>query len=107
MQWFWILPVALLVAYVAMTGNVRRMGYGVLIASGLLALFLMTGEGLLAPNLSDTAFAGATDDIWNVLTAYLARAAWITFGVGAALIVVGFFVGGREQPTDAGAAPLS
>ena len=107
MQWFWILPVALLVAYVAMTGNVRRMGYGVLIAAGLLALFLMTGEGLLAPNLSDTAFAGATDDIWNVLTAYLARAAWITFGVGAALIVVGFFVGGREQPTDAGAAPLS
>ena len=101
MQWFWILPVALLVVYVAMTGNVRRMGYGVLIASGLLALFLMTGEGLLAPSLSDTAFAGATDDIWNGLTAYLARAAWITFGVGAALIIVGFFVGGRKQPAEA------
>ncbi len=97
LQWFWILPVGLLIAYVAMTRNVRRMGYGVLVAAGLLALFLVAGQAALTPALQDTAFADAQSDIWNVLTAYLVRAAWITFAVGAVLVVVGFFVGPKRQ----------
>jgi hypothetical protein len=97
LQWFWILPLGLLIAYVAMTGNVRRMGYGVLIASGLLALFLVFGQAALTPSLQGTAFAPAQADIWNAVTAYLARAAWITFGVGVVLMVVGFFIGPKKQ----------
>lgn len=92
MQWFWILPVGLLIAYAVMSRNIRRTGIGVLIAAGLLALFLLTGVGLLSSSLQGTAFAGATSDIWNTLTSYLARTTWIVFGVAVVLIIVGFFV---------------
>jgi hypothetical protein len=96
LQWFWILPVALLVAYVAITKNVRRMGIGVLISSGILALFLMTGQAALSPSFQGTAFEAAQPYIWNTLTAFLAQATWITFGVAVGLIILGFFVGPKK-----------
>lgn len=97
LQWFWILPVALLVAYAVMARNVRRLGYAVIIASGLVALFLVAGGGLVSSNLQGTAFADASGDIWDALTVYLARAAWITFGVGVVLTIVGFFVPRKRE----------
>lgn len=96
-RFFILIPFALLIAYVVMTRNIRRLGYGVLIASGLMALFLMAGDGLLANSLQGTAFEPAESDIWDALTVNLARGAWAFFLIGAALIIVGFFVGPKKQ----------
>ena len=96
-RFFILIPFALLIAYVVMTRNIRRLGYGVLIASGLMALFLMGGDGLLANSLQGTAFEPAESDIWDALTVNLARGAWAFFLIGAVLIIVGFFVGPKKQ----------
>lgn len=96
-RFFILIPIGLLIAYVVMTRNIRRLGYGVLIASGLMALFLMGGDGLLANSLQGTAFEPAESDIWDVLTINLARGAWAFFLIGAVLIIVGFFVGPKKQ----------
>ena len=96
-RFFILIPIGLLIAYVVMTRNIRRLGYGVLIASGLMALFLMGGDGLLANSLQGTAFEPAESDIWDALTVNLARGAWAFFLIGAVLIIVGFFVGPKKQ----------
>ena len=96
-RFFILIPIGLLIAYVVMTRNIRRLGYGVLIASGLMALFLMGGDGLLANSLQGTAFEPAESDIWDALTVNLARWAWAFFLIGAVLIIVGFFVGPKKQ----------
>jgi hypothetical protein len=96
-RFFILIPIGLLIAYVVMTRNIRRLGYGVLIASGLMALFLMGGDGLLANSLQGTAFEPAESDIWDALTVNLARGAWAFFLIGAVLIIVGFFVGPKKE----------
>lgn len=100
LRFFILIPLALLIAYVIMTRNIRRLGYGVLIASGLMALFLVGGDTLLANNLKGTAFEPAQSYIWDTLTVNLARGAWAFFLVGAVLIIVGFFVGPKKAEVD-------
>lgn len=96
LRFFILIPIALLIAYVVITRNIRRLGYGVLIASGLMALFLVGGSGLLSSSLQGTAFAAAESDIWSALTVNLARGAWAFFLIGAVLMIVGFFVGPKK-----------
>ncbi len=101
LRFFILIPFALLIAYVVMTRNIRRLGYGVLVASGLMALFLLGGDALLANSLQGTAFEPAQADIWDALTVNLARGAWAFFAIGAVLMIVGFFVGPKAATEDA------
>ena len=101
LRWFLVLPIILLILSVVlrpdMARGVRWMGYGVLIAAGLLAVFLLTGDSLLTPSFEGTAFASAQTVIWNTLTVYLARATWITAGIGVLLMIIGAFWGWRRR----------
>jgi hypothetical protein len=100
LRFFILIPIGLLIAYVLMTRNIRRLGYGVLIASGLMALFLLGGDALLANSLQGTAFEPAQSDIWDALTVNLARGAWAFFLIGAVLMIVGFFVGPKKAAVE-------
>lgn len=102
LQWFILLPVALLVISMLLYPDkpkaLRRIGYGVLIAAGLLAVFLLTGSALLTPGLQGTAFAPAQSAIWDTITAYLAQSTWITAGLGVVLMIAGWLWGrGRKD----------
>lgn len=102
LQWFILLPIALLLISVFVYPNkpkaLRRIGYGVLIAAGLLAIFLLTGSALLTPGLEGTAFAPAQSAIWDTITAFLAQATWVTAGVGVLLMIAGWLWGrGRNK----------
>jgi hypothetical protein len=94
LQWFILLPILLLALSVflhpAKPRALRRMGVGVLVAAGIVAVFLFGGKAAISPSLSDTAFAPAESAIWQTLTAYLSRGAWITAGVGVLLVLVGW-----------------
>lgn len=101
LQWFIALPILLLILSFLLRPDkargMRWMAYGVLIGAGIVAIFLLTGDNLLTPNFEGTPFAQAQSVIWNTLTVYLSRAAWITAGIGLVLLIAGVLWGWRRR----------
>ncbi len=106
MQWFILLPLLLLVLSVVLAPDkaraTRRTGVGVLIAAAAVAAVLLLGNSALTPTFESTAFAPAQTVIWETLTAYLARAAWFTAGLGVVLVLAGWvWIARRPEVSEA------